>query len=158
MAGRLGLSPAVIAAARQNLSACEAQLSEHLAKIDHDMRALEHEQRLTARERQTLEATEARLRLREDALQQREETFRLRLNEELEAQVRQARREIDDVIGQLKTKTAALAREPGLVVSTGETGALRGDARAAVDIVVKRLLEPAVPPPEPPATSAPTVG
>ena len=158
MAGRLGLNPAVIAAARQNLSAREAQLSEHLAKIDHDMRALEHEQRLTARERQTLEATEARLRLREDALLQREETFRLRLNEELEAQVRQARREIDDVIGQLKTKTAALAREPGLVVSTGETGALRGDARAAVDIVVKRLLEPAVPPPEPPATSAPTVG
>jgi DNA mismatch repair protein MutS2 len=142
IAGRLGLSPTVIAAARLNLSAREAQLSEHLAKIDHDMRALEHEQRLTTRERQTLEATEARLRQREDALRQREETFRVRLNEELEAQVRLARREIDDVIGQLKVRSAALAREPRLAVSTGNTGALRSDARAAVDTVVKRLLEP----------------
>ena len=159
IAGRLGLNPSVIAAARQNLSAREAQLSEHLAKIDHDMRALEHEQRLTTRERQTLEATETRLRQREDALRQREETSRVRLNEELEAQVRQARREIDDVIGQLKAKTAALAREPRLVVSTGDTGALRGDARAAVDVVAKRLLEPAEEPhQEPRAASAPTVG
>ena len=55
------------------------------------MRALEHEQRLAARERETLEAAEARMRQREDALKQREETFRKRLNEELDAQVRQAR-------------------------------------------------------------------
>ena len=38
------------------------------------------------------------MRQREDALRQREETFRRRLNEELDTQVRQARREIDDVI------------------------------------------------------------
>src|SRR5258706_10280203 len=40
IAARLGLNPTVIAAARANLSAPEAQLAEHLAKIDHDMRAL----------------------------------------------------------------------------------------------------------------------
>ena len=84
--------------AAESVSAREAQLAEHLAKIDRDMRALEHEQRLAARERETLEAAEARMRQREDALKQREETFRRRLNEELETQVRQARREIDDVI------------------------------------------------------------
>src|SRR5437764_11129238 len=56
IAGRLGLNPLVVAAARENLSQREAQLAEHLAKIDHDMRALEHEQRLASRERETLHA------------------------------------------------------------------------------------------------------
>ena len=134
--------PSVVAAARQNLSAREAQLAEHLAKIDRDMRALEHEHRLAARERETLEA-EARMRQREDALKQREETFRRRLNEELDTQVRQARREIDDVIAGLKAKTDAMAHgAAGRPVTTGETGSARSDARAAVDAVVQRVLEP----------------
>jgi DNA mismatch repair protein MutS2 len=161
IAARLGLNPSVIAAARQNLSAREAQLAEHLAKIDRDMRALEHEQRLAARERETLETAEGRLRQREDALKQREETFRRRLNEELEAQVRQARREIDDVIADLKAKTTAIAHEAQAgvrpSVPTGETGGARSDARAAVDSVVKRFLEPVAPAEAPPpASTAPT--
>jgi len=140
IAGRLGLHPDVVAAARQNLSAREAQLAEHLAKIDHDMRALEHEQRLAARERETLHAAEARIHQREDALRQREETSRRRLTEELEAQVRQARKEIDDVIAELKAKTAAIANAPRLV-STGDTGAARTAAREAVEAVARRVLD-----------------
>jgi DNA mismatch repair protein MutS2 len=140
IAGRLGLNPSVVASARENLSARETQLAEHLAKIDHDMRALEHEQRLATRERETLHAAEARMHQREDALRQREETFRRRLNEELETQVRQARREIDDVIAELKAKTAAIANAPRLV-STGDTGTARTDARAAVESVAQRFLE-----------------
>ncbi len=128
IAARLGLNPAVVAAARANVSAREAQLAEHLAKIDHDMRALEHEQRLATRERETLRAAEERMHQREDALRQREETFRRRLNEELEKQVRQARKDIDDVIDDLKAKTDAIARGPRLV-STGDTG--RGAERRA---------------------------
>src|SRR5207248_6222661 len=62
IAGRLGLHPDVVAAARENLSQREAQLAEHLAKIDRDMRALEHEQRLVARERETLGEAEGRMR------------------------------------------------------------------------------------------------
>jgi DNA mismatch repair protein MutS2 len=164
IAGRLGLNPAVVAAARQNLSAREAQLAEHLAKIDRDMRALEHEQRLATRERETLEASEVRMRQREEALKQREETFRRRLNEELETQVRHARREIDDVIADLKTKTSAIAHEAQAAirqtVPTGETGAARSDARAAVDSVVQRYLEPVSAPSEAPpaATQAARVG
>ncbi len=142
IASRLGLNPSIVASARQHLSAREAQLSEHLAKIDRDMRALEHEHRLATRERQTLEAAELRYRQREELLRHREETFRNRLNEEIETQVRRARREIDEVIEQLKTKTAAIATERTRTVSTGETGAVRSDARAAVDTVVKRFLEP----------------
>ena len=142
IAGRLGLNPSVIGAARENLSAREAQLAEHLAKIDRDMRALEHEQRLAAKERETLEAAEARMRQREEALRQREETFRRRLNEELDTQVRQARREIDDVIAGLKTKTDAIAQQAARqTVTTGDTGAARGDARAAVDVVVRKFLD-----------------
>src|SRR4029077_5042572 len=102
----------------------EAQLAEHLAKIDHDMRSLEHEHRLASKERETLHATEARMHVREDALRQREETFRRRLNEELETQLRQARKEIDVVIAELKAKTAAIANAPRLV-STGDTGTAR---------------------------------
>jgi DNA mismatch repair protein MutS2 len=138
MAARLGLRPEVVAAARENLSAREAQLAEHLAKIDRDMRSLEHEHRLAAKERETLDAAEARLRQREDALRHREETYRKRLSEELDAQVRRARREIDDVIAELKAKTAAIASAPRLV-STGQTGGVRSDARGAVDEVVRRV-------------------
>ena len=154
IAARLGLSPSVVAAARQNLSAREAQLAEHLAKIDRDLRALEHEHRLASRERQTLEADEARMRQREDALKQREETFRKKLTEELDNQVRSARREIDAVIDGLKEKANTIAREAASrhVVSTGAAGSARSDARAAVDAVLQRTLEPAGPPapaPEP---------
>ncbi len=162
IASRLGLSPAVIAAARQNLTAREAQLAEHLAKIDRDMRELEHEHRLATRERETLEAAEARVHQREEALKQREETFRRRLHEELDAQVRQARREIDEIVGGLKERTQAVAQEavarPAL--TTGDAGALRSQARAAVDTVAERYLEPAREPQPKPAAAAhpPLVG
>jgi DNA mismatch repair protein MutS2 len=138
IAARLGLNPSVIAAARDNVSAREAQLAEHLAKIDRDLRSLEHEQRLVARERSTLHDSEAKMRQREDGLRQREETFRKRLNEELEAQLRQARKEIDDVINELKAKAAAIAAAPRLV-STGDTGTVRSDARAALEAVADRI-------------------
>jgi DNA mismatch repair protein MutS2 len=138
IAGRLGLNPAVVAAARENLSAREAQLAEHLAKIDHDMRALEHEHRLAARERETLQTEEVRMQQREDALHQREETFKKRLNAELETQVRAARREIEEVIAALKAKADAIAHGPRLV-TTGDTGKARTDARAAVDAIAARV-------------------
>ena len=161
IAARLGLSSSVVAAARENLTAREAQLAEHLAKLDRDMRALEHEQRLAVKERETLQAAEGRMHQREDALRQREDTFRRRLNEELEVQIRQARREIDEVIAELKTRTAAIAHEASRqAVTTGDTGAARVDARSAVDEIVKRFVEPVEHAPEPPAPNghAPAVG
>jgi DNA mismatch repair protein MutS2 len=143
IAARLGLNPSVVAAARGHLSARETQLAEHLAKIDRDMRALDHDQRLVARERETQEAAEGRMRQREDALKQREETFRRRLNDELETQVRHARREIDDVIAGLKARTQVIAREAAAqTVTTGDTGGARREARAAVDAVARRFLDP----------------
>jgi DNA mismatch repair protein MutS2 len=178
IAGRLGLNPSVVAAARENLSAREAQLAEHLAKIDRDMRALEHEHRLATRERETLQQAEARMHQREDALRQREDTFRKRLNEELDTQLRQARKEIDTVIDELKSKARAMSGtevgSPGFrppspstdagwpavrppSPTTGETGQARSDARAAVDAIAKRILagESANPQPSPDSSRPP---
>ncbi len=143
IAARLGLASSITAAARQNLSAREAQLAEHLAKIDKDMRALEHEKRLAAHERETLSEAEGRMRERESALREREETFRRRLNAELESELRAARKQIDDVIAELKAKTAAAARElETQTITTGDTGGMRSEARAAVDTIVSRFTEP----------------
>jgi len=144
IAARLGLNPSVIAAARANLSARETQLAEHLAKIDRDMRALEHEQRLARRERETLGEAEGRMRQREEALKQREETFRKRLNDAIDTEVRNARREIDTVIAGLKAKSDVMARDAVRHrVSTGDTGAVRTDARATVDGIARRAIETA---------------
>jgi DNA mismatch repair protein MutS2 len=141
IAARLGLGPSIVAAARQNVSAREAQLAEHLARIDREMRSLEHEQRLAARERETLRAEDARMRQREEALKQREETSRRKLAEELEAQARRARREIDEVIDELKERARALAHDAAArhVVGTGAIGTARTEAREAVEKVMQRM-------------------
>ena len=88
IAGRLGVNPSILEAARQNLSAREAQLAEHLAKIDQDLHALEHERRLVAREHQMLGDAEARMRAREEALRQREDAAKRRLDEQLDERLR----------------------------------------------------------------------
>lgn len=151
MAGRLGLSGTIIDNARQNLSAREAQLAEHLAKVDTDLRALEHERRLLKREREALGDADSRARVREDALRQREETFKARLNEKLDERLRDARTEIDAIVADLKKQAAALAeqasRNVATVPSTGDTGRLRGDARAAIDALVDKYRHDPAPAP-----------
>jgi DNA mismatch repair protein MutS2 len=98
------------------------------------------------------------MRGREDALRQREETFRRPLNDELDTEVRPARKQIDEVIEGLKTKAASAAREfERQTVSTGETGAMRSDARTAVDTIVSRFAEPALSSASQPAVQSPTI-
>ena len=139
IAGRLGLNPSVVAAARENLSAREAQLAEHLAKIDHDMRALEHEHRLAARERETLKEAEARMQQREDALRQREETFKRRLNEELErAGARRRARKSTRSSPTLKAKADAIAQRRRAWCSTGEPARRAATRARAVDAIAAR--------------------
>jgi DNA mismatch repair protein MutS2 len=150
MAGRLGLNPAIVDSARKNLSEREAQLAEHLAKVDTDLRALEHERRLVKREREALGEADSRARVREEALRQREETFKQRLNEKLDERMRDARTEIDAVVADLKKQAAALAdqaaRSAAAAPSTGDTGRLRGDARAAIDALVDKYRKDEAPP------------
>ena len=138
-----GAQPCNRRVGERNLSQREAQLAEHLAKIDHDMRTLDHERRLVKRERETMSEVDARAREREEALHQREETIKQRLNEKLDKHLREARAEIDAIVADLRRQTALLAEqairgpaEGGL--STGKTGRVRADARAALDLVAQR--------------------
>ena len=150
IAARLGMPADVVAAARENLTEREQQLAEHLARVDDDLRALERERKQATAERLAVADAEQKLRAREAAVRDREETFRKRLDSRLEEQVRSARKEIDTVIEGLKARAAELSQQASVRlrsgdktrvagISTGETGAVRADARAALDDVVSRL-------------------
>jgi DNA mismatch repair protein MutS2 len=147
IAARLGMPASVIETARAHRSERESQLAEHLAKVERDLQALEHERRLAAREREMLLADTARLQTREQDLKHREETFRRRLDERIEERMRDARREIDAVVEQLKTRTATLAldaeRRVTRLIPTGQTGTARAEARAAIEAIGERLRTPA---------------
>ncbi len=169
IANRLGMPADVVEQARAYRTARESQLAEHLAKIERDVQALDHERRLAARERDTLAETGARLQSREQELRNREETFKRRLDERIEERLRDARREIDAVVDALKTRTDALATDaerrvaPRLVIPTGETGAARADARAAIEAIGQRLRAPSQPEEQAPAARiepgrAPAIG
>jgi DNA mismatch repair protein MutS2 len=143
IATRLGLPASIVDDARARRSKRESQLAEHLARVEKDMQALEHERRLAARERQTLDQTSARLQAREHDLRHREETFRKRLDERIEERLRDAKREIDNVVQALKVKTETLAstaeRQAARLIPTGQTGGARAEARAAIDAIGDRL-------------------
>ena len=159
IATRLGLPDSIIESARQHRSVREAQLAEHLAKVERDIQSLEHERRLAARERAGLDEEATKMQAREQELRNREETFRRRLEERIDDRLRDARRQIDAVVEALKVRTEAMAAEaerraaPRLVIPTGETGAARAEARAAVEAIGQRLRtqapEPEAPNPTP---------
>ena len=150
IAARLGMPAAVIAAARENLTEPEKQLAEHLARIDNDLRALEQDRNALAQERVTIYESERKLRAREDAVRDREDKLRRRLDAKVDDHLRDARNEIDAVIEDLKSKAAALSEQAGVRlksgerlravgVSTGDMGAVKGDARAALDQIAQRV-------------------
>ena len=144
ISGRLGLNPVILAAARANISDREAQLAAHLKKVDEDLRTLEHERRLVGRERESLQEAETRLRAREGTLHEREESMRRRFEHQIDERLREARREIDAVVDDLKRRVGELAarasRERAPVpLSTGETGAVRTDALHALDEAATRI-------------------
>jgi DNA mismatch repair protein MutS2 len=144
ISGRLGLNPVILTAARANISDREAQLAAHLKKVDEDLRELEHEQRLVAREREAMHEAEARLRTREVTLREREEAAKRRFDQQIDEQLRNARREIDAVVDDLKRRVAELAARAscehrGAALSTGDTGAVRSDALNALDQAASRI-------------------
>jgi DNA mismatch repair protein MutS2 len=132
IAARLGLPRTVIAAARENLSEEQKQLADHLARVDKELRALEQQRQELSKQRAAIGDSERKLRGREESVREREETFRRRLDNKIDDQLRDARRQIDQVIDDLKTRAPRL-------VNTGETGAVRAEARAAVDDIVARI-------------------
>ena len=145
IATRLGLPASIIETARRHRGVREAQLADHLAKVERDIQSLEHEKRLAARERTSLAEEASKMQAREQELRNREETFRRRLEERIDDRLRDARREIDAVVSALKVRTDRMAAEaerraaPRLVIPTGETGAARAEARAAIEAIGQQL-------------------
>ncbi len=140
MAQRLGMPQPVITAARGYLSDDQKRLQAHLSRLDAQARALESDRVRLERERRTFNETNAELSKRERSLAEREEVFKKRLNERLDERLRQARRDVDAVIDQLKEKSEAIAEKVSLrAINTGETGSARADARAEIDRIVEDL-------------------
>jgi DNA mismatch repair protein MutS2 len=132
IAARLGMPAGVVATARNNLTEEQKQLADHLARVDKDLRALEQQRREISKERVAIAESEMKLRAREESVREREETYRRRLDTKLDDQLRDARRRIDEVIDELRNRAPRL-------VNTGETGAARAEARAAVESTLARV-------------------
>jgi len=150
IAARLGMPPSVIATARQNLTEPEKQLAEHLARVDSESSVIGQERQTLATERLAMADAERRLRRREDVVRDREDKIRRRIDAKLDDHLRDARREIDTVIAGLKTRAAALSEQAAVRlksgdrlraagVSTGDAGASRAAARAALDQIADRM-------------------
>jgi DNA mismatch repair protein MutS2 len=143
MAQRLGMPQPVITAARGYLSDDQKRLQAHLSRLDAQARALESDRVKLERERRAFNETNAEISKREKALAEREEVFKKRLNERLDERLRQARRDVDAVIEQLKEKSEAIAEKVSLrAINTGETGSARAEARAEIDRIVEDLRHP----------------
>ena len=146
MAEKYGLAPAIIGAARSYRTVREEQLAEHLARVEQERNRLEHERRLLTREREQVADEQARFRNREDSLRQREEQLKKRLDAQLEERLRDARKEIDAVVDDVKRRAATLVSQAArravttaVPLSTGETGGLRAGGRGTLDQLGDRL-------------------
>jgi DNA mismatch repair protein MutS2 len=147
MAQRLGMPLPVISAARGFLGDDQKRLQAHLDRIDQQARSLDAEKTRLDRERRAFNEQRSALEARERTLTEREDAFKKRLNERIEERVRQARRDIDAVIDQLKERSDALVekaslRAAGAIVNTGDSGAARAEARAAIERIAEGLRNP----------------
>ena len=162
IAGRLGLAPEIIAAAADRRDAREAQLAEHLARIDADRRKLDELREELAKRDRSLTARAAEMAGLERELEEREADGRKRLDQSLGERLRSARGEIDEIVGGLRERVAALEREAAgridnreRALSTGDSGALRAEAQSALEEVARKMEVPAGE--APPAPAAPSL-
>jgi DNA mismatch repair protein MutS2 len=142
IAERLGMPATVVDQARARRSTRETQLSEHLARVDKEIAALEQDRQLVQQDRQTLAAERQALLVRESRLTEREAVLKRRMDDKLNDRLREARAEIDKVVADLKGQARSLAEQAERrvkparpVLSTGELGGLRTQARAALEAI-----------------------
>ena len=164
IARRLGMPPAVIADAEARRSGRESLLAAHLARVDRELAVVEEEKRTLREERDALTGQRAALLERESRLAEREAVLRKRLDDKLSERLREARAEVEAVVTRLKSKADALAdqaegraRSHAPVLSTGEVGTLRSEARAALGAIESELGGSANDG-EPPLDAPPAVG
>ena len=142
IAERLGLPLAVIADARARRTGRESLLAAHLARMDQELAAIAAVRETAAKERADVAADREKLFAREARLAEREAVLKRRLDDRMNEKLREARTEVDRIVGTLKKKAELLAeqaerrasaRSPHL--STGELGGLRAEARAALGAI-----------------------
>jgi DNA mismatch repair protein MutS2 len=165
IANRLGLPADVIADARQRRSGRESLLAAHLARMDDELAALTRERERLDADRRTIAGERDRLLEREARLAEREAVLKKRLDDRVNEKLREARTEVDRIVGTLKTKAEALAEQAerraaagGPILSTGEVGGLRADARAALAALGHALEPPDAGAGDRPLTEPPDVG
>jgi DNA mismatch repair protein MutS2 len=142
VAERLGMPDSIVADARARRSSRESQLAAHLARVDTELHALERERQALEAERAGLADARAALLARESRLAEREAVLRKRFDDKLGERLREARAEVDAVVAKLRGKADALsrraetrARAAGPVLTTGEVGGLRREAREALEAI-----------------------
>ena len=142
MAGRLGLSRKVIDKARASLGTREAQLANQLARVDEDLAQLSEERKAAAREREAMARARAAAERREAGAARTRRGVQAQGHRSRGDRVRAATREIDAVVAALKRQTSALTtRETGAPrLSTGDHGALKSHAKAAVEAAAAQAL------------------
>jgi DNA mismatch repair protein MutS2 len=160
IAERLGMPASVIADARARRSGREAQLAAHLARVDQELAALERRQRAIDQEHLAIDAARRGLLERESRLTEREATLKRRLDDKLNEKLRDAKDEVDRIVGRLKQKAETIAdRRAKAPLSTGDLGDLRREGRTALETIGAEFNgqtgEPAGPEP---LTEAPAVG
>lgn len=140
IAERLGMPANVIADARRRRSGRESQLAAHLERVDKELAALDREKVATERVRDALQAERHSLVARESRLTEREAVLKRRMDDKLNERLRDARAEVDKVVAELKSKAQTLGgKTDARLVSTGDIGGLRADARAALETIESAL-------------------
>ncbi len=146
IAGRLGLPPSIIEAARASRDSRELRLEEHLKRVEQNLSTLEVERAEVARSQERLMSAESRLSVREEEVRTRERAAKRELQRQVEECLRRAQGEVDGIVDQVKDRgrvlAAAAARrvaEQRPALSTGETGELRATARRALEAVGRQL-------------------
>jgi DNA mismatch repair protein MutS2 len=138
IAQRLGMPLPVVAAARGFLSDDQKRLAAHLARVDAQARALESDRTKLQRDQRAIDDANAKLAERERVVAEREGRVAKRLSEKLDDRVRQARRDIDEVIAQLKERSETL-------INTGVAGAAKAEAREKIEAIIQRASEGGAP-------------
>ena len=160
IAERLGMPADVIADARARRSGRESQLAAHLSRVDQELAALERRQQALEGERATLDAARRDVLARESRLTEREAVLQRRLDEKLNERIREAKDEVDRIVGRLKQKAETIAdRGAKAAISTGDVGELRREGRTALEAIETAFGGGTAPDGAPePLTETPTVG
>jgi len=147
IADRLGMPANVIADARTRRSGRESQLAAHLARVDQELAAIERDREDARADRQAVAAERQRLMEREARLTEREAVLKRRLDDRVSEKLREAKAEVERVVGTLKQRAEAAAQRAAAPdrsgrLSTGDVGALRADAHAALRAIGDAVRDP----------------